>query len=240
MPARVGKIARLPKWIREQLNERIDEGGQGPELLDWLNGLPEVKEMLAKDFGGKEINGPNLTAWRQGGYAEWVAQGQVLELAQRLAEEAAELKEQEKGMDKPLGELLVTLLTAKYLIAARQPLEGEAGWLRLRELCADLERLRRMEHQERRMRIAEAKLEGPARQRWQDTTNGCSRAQDEARAELLNLLRARLNQQTSATIRTTPRPQNQSTVAEEVAPQTISPVTPAEKAELSHIKASPL
>ncbi|HVY70683.1 MAG TPA: hypothetical protein VHH73_12195 [Verrucomicrobiae bacterium] len=236
MSTRVGKIARLPKSIREQLNERMDEGGQGPELLEWLNGLPEVKEMLARDFGGKEINGPNLTAWRQGGYADWVAQGQVLELAQRLDEEAIELKEQEKNTGKPLGELLLTLLTAKYVIAARQPMEGEAGWLRLRVLCADLERLRRMEHQERRMRIEEAKLEGQPRQRWQEASDVSCLAAGKSRMTFADRVRARLNQQVSVTSGNHPLVTSQATATQQIVPQPASSGTAADKAQLSQIK----
>ncbi|HVY69665.1 MAG TPA: hypothetical protein VHH73_07025 [Verrucomicrobiae bacterium] len=223
MTTRVGKIARLPKDVREQLNERMDEGETGPELLAWLNNLPEVKEVLARDFDGKEINGPNLTAWRQGGYADWVAQGQVLELAQRLSEEAIELKEQEDKAGKPLGELLLTLLTAKCMITARQPLDGEAGWLRLRELCVTLERIRRMEHQERRMRIAEARLEGPMRQRWQETTDGSWLVGKKRRASFADQVRARLNQQSS-----TATPETQSAASQYIpAKQVASSSAPA-------------
>ncbi|HVY69652.1 MAG TPA: hypothetical protein VHH73_06960 [Verrucomicrobiae bacterium] len=238
MITRIGKIARLPKSIREQLNERLHEGGQGPELLAWLNALPEVKELLERDFGGKEINGPNLTAWRQGGYADWVAQGQVLELAERLGEEAGELKEQEERIGKPLGELLLTLLTAKYLVAARQPLEGEAGWLRLRELCAELERIRRMEHRERHLRIAEAKLEGQPRQRWQDTTDAGQAALKRRKADFAERVRARLNAQTAVTEREGRPGPPQETKNQPVASPFVSVATPPEKAELSQIKAA--
>ncbi|HVY71470.1 MAG TPA: hypothetical protein VHH73_16175 [Verrucomicrobiae bacterium] len=168
MTTRTGKIACLPHLIREQLNLRLHDGETGPELLEWLNNLDEVKTILARNFGGKEINAPNLTAWRQGGYADWVAQGQALELARRLDEEAREFEGEEERSGRRLSELMLGWLTAQFMIEARQPVEGEARWRKLRELCAGMTRIRGMELQERRMRIAEAKLEGPARLRWND------------------------------------------------------------------------
>ena len=61
---RTGKIARLPQDVRDELNQRLENGEPGAELLAWLNSLPDTKRMLAARFGGHEINHPNLTAWR--------------------------------------------------------------------------------------------------------------------------------------------------------------------------------
>jgi hypothetical protein len=35
MKSRNGKIARLPKKIRDQLNRRLQDGRLGPEILEW-------------------------------------------------------------------------------------------------------------------------------------------------------------------------------------------------------------
>lgn len=69
--ARIGKIARLPEAIREELNRRIRSGTLGPQLLPWLNGLPEVRAMLEEHFQNKDINAQNLSDWRSGGYQDW-------------------------------------------------------------------------------------------------------------------------------------------------------------------------
>ena len=47
---RVGKIARLPRALREQLNHRLQDGELGRRLVDWLNASPEVKAVLAAEF----------------------------------------------------------------------------------------------------------------------------------------------------------------------------------------------
>jgi hypothetical protein len=81
---RRGKIARLPKNIRDQVNQRLDDGEQGARLVAWLNSLPEAQAILARDFDGKAIREQNLSEWRKGGYREWQATSQLLEMAQRL------------------------------------------------------------------------------------------------------------------------------------------------------------
>ena len=81
---RNGKIARLPKEIREQLNQRLDDGKQGKDLVSWLNSLPEVQSVLATLFGGQAINKHNLSQWRKGGYREWLAKQEWLEVKKQL------------------------------------------------------------------------------------------------------------------------------------------------------------
>ena len=40
--SRIGKIARLPQNIRDQINEKLPNGIHGVEILYWLNELPVV------------------------------------------------------------------------------------------------------------------------------------------------------------------------------------------------------
>src|SRR5579871_4636634 len=79
---RRGKIARLPQAIREELNQRLENGEQGGRLLEWLNGLPEVKKVLEVDFEGQPISDANLSAWRNGGFVDW----QALQRAEAMME----------------------------------------------------------------------------------------------------------------------------------------------------------
>lgn len=71
--ANYGKIARLPRKIRDELNRRLDDGEAGVDLVVWLNQLPAVKKVLRERFGGRPINEVNLTEWKNGGYANWQA-----------------------------------------------------------------------------------------------------------------------------------------------------------------------
>jgi hypothetical protein len=70
--SRTGKIACLPEEIRDELNDRMINGIKGPELLPWLNSQPEVRDVLTRCFGGRDINHQNLSAWRRGGFRDWL------------------------------------------------------------------------------------------------------------------------------------------------------------------------
>jgi hypothetical protein len=83
--ARIGKIARLPGAVRAQLNTRLQDGAEGKQIVRWLNSLPQVRKVLANQFAGCPINQPNLTAWRQGGYAEWSLCREILAQAAEMA-----------------------------------------------------------------------------------------------------------------------------------------------------------
>ena len=149
---RIGKIARLPRVLRNQLNQRLHDGEAGHRLVEWLNALPEVQAVLAAGFEGRAINAQNLTDWKQGGYRDWVSQQEALELAQRLGEDAVEL--QPEGQP-PLTETLALWLAACYAVATPQgaQTEGAEGWRLLRELCADVVELRRGDHSAERLRL---------------------------------------------------------------------------------------
>ena len=71
---RKSKIARLPRSIRDELNHRLDNGQPGIRLVEWLNNLPEVKEILVREFDGNRITPQNLSEWKRGGYQDWLAQ----------------------------------------------------------------------------------------------------------------------------------------------------------------------
>jgi hypothetical protein len=68
---RKGKIARLPRNIRETLNSRLEDGEVGSDLVLWLNTLPEVRSILASQFEGSPITPQNLSQWKQGGFLDW-------------------------------------------------------------------------------------------------------------------------------------------------------------------------
>ena len=75
--SRIGKIARLPQKIRDQINEKLHNGIHGVEILYWLNELPVVQAIMQEGFGGEPISPQNLSNWNQGGYLDWVAQKEI-------------------------------------------------------------------------------------------------------------------------------------------------------------------
>jgi hypothetical protein len=90
--ARIGKIARLPRLIRSELNSRLQDGQEGKQIVLWLNSLPEVKALLAQSFDARPINEQNLSDWRQRGYEEWLARQDLFAQARQLAADWQELQ----------------------------------------------------------------------------------------------------------------------------------------------------
>ena len=95
--SRVGKIARLPAPVREALNRRLHNGEQGPQILPWLNALPETQSLLTDFYQGKEINPQNLSDWRTGGYRDWEAKMDRTHRIKQLAEYAVKLTAADGG-----------------------------------------------------------------------------------------------------------------------------------------------
>jgi hypothetical protein len=66
----VGKIAGLPKAVRDELNLQILNGSTLRACAQWLNGHGPADEVrIAKGWG--EFNEENVSNWRQSGYATW-------------------------------------------------------------------------------------------------------------------------------------------------------------------------
>jgi hypothetical protein len=85
---RNGKIARLPKLVRDELNRRLQNNEQGKELVKWLNGLPDVQAVIRQEFEGKPIREQNLSEWKKGGFRDWQLLLERRELVRELEENA--------------------------------------------------------------------------------------------------------------------------------------------------------
>ena len=157
---RKGKIARLPQPIREQINRRLQNGEEGKQIAEWLNGLPEVIAVLAAEFDGQPISDVNLSNWKLGGYRDWEAQQEALEAVCRFGGDAAELSQAAGGQ---LADQLAVCLTARIAVALQRPPADGADpaeqLRRLRELCADLVALRKGDHNAQWLRIEREKLD---------------------------------------------------------------------------------
>ena len=158
---RNGKIARLPRPIRDELNRRFQDGEPGVQLVDWLNGLPEVCRVLAEAFGARPISEQNLSEWKAGGYRDWLARQETLSQARELAADAKELAQ---ATDGRLTDHLATVLAARYAAALAgwngEPTEEFRRQLRaLRGLCQDIVELRRGDHSGARLSLEQERLE---------------------------------------------------------------------------------
>jgi hypothetical protein len=84
-----------------------------------LNELPEVKETMTRQFGGRPVNEQNLSEWKSRGHREWLARQEALTHARELAADAQELTEVTDGR---LTDHLATVLAARYAAALGGPL----------------------------------------------------------------------------------------------------------------------
>ena len=71
------KIDRLPEPIRAQLCQRLLDGQAAPQILPWLNSLPEAKTVIAEmpTAGGHPVgdfDDKNLSQWRNGAFKRWL------------------------------------------------------------------------------------------------------------------------------------------------------------------------
>jgi len=143
MKTRNGKIARLPKKIREELNHRLEDGCPGVKIVEWLNAHPRVQKVLRKEFNGEPISEQNLSRWKEGGYQEWLRQREALEQMRWTIERSGELGNEED--DKDFCEHVARIVTVE--IAQQVQRMGEIKnpkerWKSLREISLELWRLR--------------------------------------------------------------------------------------------------
>ena len=153
MTTRNGKIARLPKTLRDELNQHLQNGVPGTTLVKWLNGLPAVQALVQNQFDGHPIREQNISQWKSGGYRDWLQQQEALEVADRLHEGAeALLADQDRSR---LSEVLELWLVARYAVATREiaATKGPKGWRLLRQMCADIVKLRRMDQHDDRLAL---------------------------------------------------------------------------------------
>jgi hypothetical protein len=155
---RNGKIARLPLAVRQELNQRLQDGQKATQLVPWLNGLPEVQAVLAAEFNGKPVAPCNLSRWKNGGYESWEDEQNTREAAAALFEESAPLQEAAKN---GLSQHVTLLLTARMAEEIRR-LDGVRDEARKaemwREVLEQFAVLRRDKLQGERLRLNWEKL----------------------------------------------------------------------------------
>jgi hypothetical protein len=178
----VGKIARLPRWVRAGLNERLADGAPGPELVAWLNGRADVRKVLAKRFGGRTINKQNLTAWRQGGFKEWQRLEEAREMVADMVDGAEALERNAKATLADRVSTVAVMVLAKVLHAANgTPETAKEECERVCEASRELTRVRRANQQAERQRIETERWEQEKEdRRCEDTGKARAEAGNEA------------------------------------------------------------
>ena len=157
---RRGKIARLPREIREQVNHKLDNGLPGNTILAWLNALPDTRALLAAEFDGRRISKQNLSEWRAGGYREWQIGREALEAMRSLV---GDERLMEKTAGVPLTDMLAIWVTARYSVEAGKLQNGDrddkARWKLLRIFLKDVSVMRRGDHDAQRLKLKREWLE---------------------------------------------------------------------------------
>lgn len=142
------KIGRLPFAVRNELNERIRDGAQGADLLDWLNGLKETKRILRETKSGP-VNAQNLTDWRSTGYADWLDDQANADRIRRLAEVSQTLAAAAGGNVAGVG---CSIATAKIMDVLEAADDDQVA-----DLATALVKLRASENAAQKVALAEEK-----------------------------------------------------------------------------------
>ena len=158
---RTGKIARLPRHIRDELNRRLDDGEKGVRLIEWLNELPEVKQVLARDFEGRPIAKCNLTEWKNGGYLDWQSRNETAAFLRETKVNGDELRQ---ISPTDIVQPAATVVLAHYAQAIVRSLvdENERPRARVRRLSRplrEMNRIMRREVSKERMQIEIERLQ---------------------------------------------------------------------------------
>jgi hypothetical protein len=182
-----GKIGRLPHAVRLALNQRLHDGQPSDQILPWLNALPEARQVLERQFGGSPITEQNLSQWRHGGHACWLANEQT-------KEDIAFMEGACRGIDQSKRDALTgqiaLVVTARMAVELRQfnempegPAKSEA-WEKLVRLLAVL---RRGEFFAEKMRVERAKLASLQQAQEVKKAPACEQEQQEQARRIMGL-----------------------------------------------------
>jgi hypothetical protein len=145
---RRGKIAHLPRAIREEVNRRLEAHQSGPKIVNWLNAEPAVKEVLDREFGGKPISRQNLSQWRRDGFQEWRYHNWAVVYLRKLAGDDAE----PTGMSNQRLVAVMGRMCMEELGAAiqRSRDEGMSTEKRFKYLCTGIGQINAMRREDNR------------------------------------------------------------------------------------------
>lgn len=158
---RNGKIARLPKAIRDRLNQQILDGVPGKDLVRWLNGMNEVVDILVQQFNTDRITEQNLSEWKQGGYQDWLKHQERRDWVRRISDEAEDVTEDAGVMPwmERVGALFEVVLGKVVEQQLQQTVETPEQMGELFTLSRELARHRQLSQEAARWRAEQIKKE---------------------------------------------------------------------------------
>lgn len=167
---RNGKIARLPRSVRDQLNCRLQDGEEGNTLLEWLNALPKVQAVLKWQFADQPISKQNLSEWRLGGYREWERNEESCDLVRRLTEQTDDLADKAEGIELSHRlAMVVTVEVARMTEALLKDVsDPQERWRRLRGVLRELAQLRQEDRKTARLLMDRERWEIESERRQKD------------------------------------------------------------------------
>jgi hypothetical protein len=157
---RNGKIAHLPRALRDRINLALYNRTPAKDLARALNQMPEVQAIMAQYFNGRPIKRQNVQEWKHGGYRDWLHHRQLLEQKRELAADAKDLSDTAKGTAESLFGLL-TLNYADLMMNGDKetPEEFEQRRKKFSLVSQDIARMHRCHINARRVEVQEARLE---------------------------------------------------------------------------------
>jgi hypothetical protein len=183
MTSRHGKIARLPRELRDQLNARLHDGEPQQDLVLWLNAEPAASAVLADQFDGRPITEQNLSEWKKGGFPDWLREQEARVFFRSLRDEAAGLSEDAGGVTIAAtlaGPVAVAL--GRFIQHAAASPDDPAQRTAFLTLARELTLLRRVDLAEDAQRIQ--------RERWQiEQEKHLAEADEKRRNEEINAIR---------------------------------------------------
>jgi len=78
------KISWFSRLVREELNRFLQNGKPDAEILEWINGVPEVKKIL-EHHDGAPVGGRDLEVWRRTGFRTREMHRKMVEAVNELA-----------------------------------------------------------------------------------------------------------------------------------------------------------
>lgn len=169
MSARVGKVSRLPLHIRNQLNQRLQDGEEGHVILKWLNEHKTVREVLDRLFQGQNINKQNLSAWRLGGFREWQRLQESHAFMHRLVERSDDLAEKDGGVE--LTDRIAQVAAGEMAAVLERLLDQQDNpaerWKLVREFVRELVPLRAGDQRAARLQLERELAEVTTDRYWE-------------------------------------------------------------------------